>query len=212
VQPASEGAARRDSVARGAVIDAQQILRAFPSPPKIAAADRERADELAKGWLRLQVLHLGEAIRVRPFDEAGQPDPQAFEAVRHAMRCRITGEEVAIDPRLVRILVQISATYGREIELVSGHRKPYAIGTSPTSQHAFGRAADIRVAGVGIEELRRLAISLGARGVGLYPEKGFVHVDVREKPKYFWVYSEDEGEEADARSGRAAAAPAERVL
>jgi hypothetical protein len=58
---------------------------------------------------------------------------------------------------------------------------------------------DIRVAGVGIEELRNLVVRLGARGVGLYPEKGFIHVDVRDKPRYFWTYSDEEGEEADLR-------------
>ncbi|HMI90119.1 MAG TPA: DUF882 domain-containing protein, partial [Polyangiales bacterium] len=127
------------------------------------------------------------------------PQPAAFQALQHLMRCRISGEETPPDPRLVRILAQVNATYGRPIQLVSGHRKPYVIGTKPTSQHALGTAADIRVAGVGIEELRDLVIRLGARGVGLYPEKGFIHVDVREKPRYFWTYSEEEGEEADLR-------------
>jgi uncharacterized protein YcbK (DUF882 family) len=154
-------------------------------------------------WLRLNALHFGEVLRVKPFDDNGLPDAHSFEALRHLMRCRITGEEVPIEPRLVRILAQLSAIYNRPIQLVSGHRKPFVIGTKPTSQHALGRAADIRIAGVSIEELRSVAIRLGARGVGLYPEKGFVHVDVREKPKYFWTYSEDEGEEADGRPAQA---------
>jgi len=42
-----------------------------------------------------------------------------------------------------------------------------------------------------------VAIKLGARGVGLYPEKGFVHVDVRDKQRYFWVWTARGGEQAD---------------
>ncbi len=182
-----------------AVLSAREIARAFPSRHGITAVDPQAADELARGWLRLSALHLGESIRVRPFGDDGRPQPAAFDALRHLMRCRVTGEEVAIDPRLVRLLVQLSTHYNRPIQLVSGHRTPFVIGTHPTSQHAFGRAADIRIAGVPIESLRSTAIELGARGVGLYPEKGFVHIDVRNKPKYFWTYTEAEGEQADMR-------------
>lgn len=177
-----------------------------PAPVRVTAPEPVRIRPLPQPtaptgglFLRVNALHLGESINVRAFDEAGVPQEQALAAFQHMMRCRISGEEVPIDSRLVRILAQISALYDRSIQLVSGHRKPHVLGTKPTSQHALGRAADIRVAGVGIEELRDVAIRLGARGVGLYPEKGFIHVDVREKPRYFWTYSEEEGEEADLR-------------
>lgn len=180
--------------------------RVMPAPP--AAPLPPRAPRplpvIAPGaasptMLRVNALHLGESLEVQAFDANGTPQGPAFAALQHLMRCRISGQEVPIDPRLVRILAQVSATYDRPIQLVSGHRKPHVLGTKPTSQHALGHAADIRVAGVGIEELRDLVIRLGARGVGLYPEKGFIHVDVREKPRYFWTYSEEEGEEADLR-------------
>ena len=180
--------------AEPSVVRAKAILRAF-STLRVPPGTSEQAP--ADGWLRLQALHLGESIRVRPFDPEGLPDPQAFLALRHIMRCRVTGEEVPIDPRLIRILTRIAATYDRPIQLVSGHRTPHVIGTSSTSQHVLGKAADIRVPGVGIQQLRSLALRFGARGVGLYPEKGFVHVDVRDKPKYRWIYTEALGEVAD---------------
>jgi uncharacterized protein YcbK (DUF882 family) len=150
-------------------------------------------------WLRVQSTHLGEALRVRPFDDAGQPDANVFDAVRHLMRCRTTGDEVAIDPRLVRVLVQIGAAFDRPIQLVSGHRAPTALGTHSTSQHVLGKAADIRIPGVSIEQLRSVALKVGARGIGMYPEKGFVHVDVRDKAKYYWTWTQERGEEADMR-------------
>ena len=174
-----------------AVASAAPVQRALP---KLAPEVTQAAT-----MLRVNALHLGESLNIQAFDAAGTAQPAAFAALQHLMRCRISGQEVPIDPRLVRILAQVSATYDRPIQLVSGHRKPHVLGTKPTSQHALGHAADIRVAGVGIEELRDLVIKLGARGVGLYPEKGFIHVDVREKPRYFWTYTEEEGEEADLR-------------
>jgi hypothetical protein len=127
----------------------------------------------------------------------------------------VTGHETDMDPRLVGILSQLSSIYGRTLQLISGHRAPGARGTSETSQHTMGRAADIRIPGVSITELKKVAIKLGARGVGLYPEKGFVHVDVREKQRYFWVWTARGGEQADMgsvappRAAKAAAARAE---
>jgi uncharacterized protein YcbK (DUF882 family) len=182
--------------ARPAVVSAQQVLRVFS--PLRGTAPSEPVP-VANTWLRLHSLHLGESVRVQPFDANGAANPEAFDALRHLMRCRVTGDEIAIDSRLVRILVQINATYNRPIQLVSGHRTPHTIGTSETSQHALGKAADIKIAGVGIEELRALALKLGARGVGLYPEKGFVHIDVRDKAKYTWKWFDATGEQADIR-------------
>lgn len=173
------------------------VINTRATAPRLAPI--EGAPDVAGLPLRLSAVHLGESIDLKPFDASGAPSPTAFAELQHLMRCRISGEEVPIDPRLIRVLAQLNAYYHRPIQLVSGHRKPYVIGTKPTSQHALGRAADIRIAGVGIEELRETAIRLGARGVGLYPEKGFVHVDVREKAKYFWNYTEALGEQPDLR-------------
>ena len=180
-------------------------LRVTPSalPPRPVRAPRSLPPPEPgvphASMLRVNAVHLGESLTIRAFDDSGALLPDALVAMQHLMRCRISGEEVPIDPQLLRILALVSATYDRPIQLVSGHRKAHTLGTKETSQHNHGRAADIRVAGVGIEELRDLVIRLGARGVGLYPEKGFIHVDVREKPRYFWTYSEEEGEEADLR-------------
>jgi uncharacterized protein YcbK (DUF882 family) len=45
------------------------------------------------------------------------------------------------------------------------------------SMHLVGKAADIRIRGVGLRYLRRAALSLRAGGVGTYPAEGFIHVD-----------------------------------
>jgi uncharacterized protein YcbK (DUF882 family) len=177
------------------VISVKAILKAI-SIRRRAPSEREPTAVPINGVLRIQALHLDETLSTRPFDDLLRPDPRAFSDVNHLMRCRVTGHEVEMDPKLVAILSQLSTLYGRTLQLISGHRAPHANGTSPTSQHTLGRAADIRIPGISIAELKRVAIKLGARGVGLYPEKGFVHVDVRDK-RYFWAWTARGGEQSD---------------
>ena len=62
------------------------------------------------------------------------------------------------------------------------------LGGAKSSQHLLGRAADIQVAGVSVEDVAAYAESLlpGWGGVGRYPvkagrAKGWVHVDTRAK-------------------------------
>ena len=188
-----------------AVIDVKTVLRTLSSLRRGTATPDDVSHIPSSGLLRLQALHLGEYISVHPFNEDHEANPADMAQLSHAMRCRVTGTEIAIDPKLAEILVRLHALYGREIQLISGHRQPNTISTKPTSQHASGRAADIRIPGVSIEELKRVALSLGARGVGLYPEKGFVHVDVRPQTRYTWVYTAARGEQSDVRLASEAA-------
>jgi uncharacterized protein YcbK (DUF882 family) len=178
------------------VISVKSILSAISLRRK-SVREVEPTQVPINGVLRIQALHLDETLSTRPFDDLLRPDPRAFADVKHLMRCRVTGHEIDMDPKLIAILSQLSTIYGRTLQLISGHRAPHANGTSETSQHTLGRAADIRIPGVSIGELKKVAIKLGARGVGLYPEKGFVHVDVRDKNRYFWIWTARGGEQAD---------------
>jgi uncharacterized protein YcbK (DUF882 family) len=178
------------------VISVKAILKAI-SQRRRSPAELEPGVVPINGVLRIQALHFDETLSTRPFDDLLRPDVRAFSDVNHLMRCRVTGHEVEMDPRLVALLSQLSTVYGRTLQLISGHRAPHANGTSPTSQHTLGRAADIRIPGVSIAELKKVAIKLGARGVGLYPEKGFVHIDVRDKQRYYWLWTARGGEQAD---------------
>jgi uncharacterized protein YcbK (DUF882 family) len=194
------------TVGSSELVNVKSVIQAFANRRRGMPSENELAQVPTNGWLRMQALHLGEELNVRPFDDTFHPNPDAFAQIDHALRCRITGNEISIDPRLVSILVQLHALYGRPVQVVSGHRQPNTIGTKKTSQHALGRAADIRIAGVSIEELKRVAIRFGARGVGLYPEKGFVHLDVRQKNRYYWVYTAAQGEQPDMGMTRPKAA------
>jgi uncharacterized protein YcbK (DUF882 family) len=155
--------------------------------------------------LSLFDVNAGQALKVVPFDQEGVADPSAFNQLRTFLRCRRSGHEMDMDPKLIALLSRISQHFdGATLQVISGHRKPDGKVTRETSQHAFGTATDIRIAGVSIEALRDAAQGLGAKGVGLYTKGQFVHVDVRERA-YSW---RDRGEETEAGLELAGSLPA----
>jgi len=143
-----------------------------PLPPPVLAT------------VTLTGLQGSDPITIAPFDAEGRPRPAALEAVRQRFKSR-AGAEASIDPRLIGLLMRISAELDHKpITIVSGHRAP-GRGTSKTSYHVRGMAADIAVPGVTSRELHKVVMNLGeARGLGLYPH--FVHVDVRDDAPYRW--------------------------
>ena len=104
-------------------------------------------------------------------------------------RCRDGTDTILIDEGLVVLLQCIREHFGKPVTITSGYRTAAhnkAVGGAPYSQHCYGRAADIRVAGVPVEQLAAYAETLlpGTGGIGRYPvkagrAKGWVHVDTR---------------------------------
>ena len=96
---------------------------------------------------------------------------------------------ILIDDELVVLLQCIREHFGKPVTITSGYRTAAhnaAVGGAKSSQHLLGRAADIRVAGVSVEDVAVYAESLMPDwgGVGRYPVKagratGWVHVDTR---------------------------------
>jgi LysM repeat protein len=88
-----------------------------------------------------------------------------------------TGAEASVDPRLIRLLVKVSDTFGgRALRIVSGFREN---SFARASKHKRGQACDFSVEGVPNEVLRDYLLTLGQVGVGYYPNSSFVHLDVR---------------------------------
>ena len=117
-------------------------------------------------------LHLTPHFRVREF------------------ACRDGADLVKIDTDLVELLERIRTAACGAVTVNSGYRTAsynQKVGGARASQHLLGRAADIRVAGVSVEDVAAYAESLmpGWGGVGRYPVKagratGWVHVDTRQ--------------------------------
>ena len=96
--------------------------------------------------------------------------------------CSDGTDTIFIAPGLVGALQQIREHFGKPVTINSGYRtetKNKAVGGAPYSQHKYGTAADIVVAGVTPLEVARYAEAIlpNMGGIGLY--KTFTHVDVR---------------------------------
>jgi len=89
-----------------------------------------------------------------------------------------------IDPRLIRLLAQVSDAFGgRDVRIVSGYRTRSWVSAS---KHKEGAALDFSILGVPNEALRDYLRTLPNVGVGYYPNSSFVHLDVRGGTAY-WV-------------------------
>ena len=104
-------------------------------------------------------------------------------------RCKDGTDTVMVDEALTVVLQCIREHFGKAVTITSGYRTAAhnaAVGGAKSSQHLLGRAADIRVQGVSVEDVAAYAERLMPDwgGVGRYPVKagrttGWVHVDTR---------------------------------
>lgn len=105
-------------------------------------------------------------------------------------RCKDGSDPVFVDMDLVKLLQQIRDHFGKPLTITSAFRTAAHnknVKGATYSQHCYGKAADIRVQGVSVEDVADYAETLlkGTGGIGRYPVKkgrpaGWVHVDVRE--------------------------------
>ena len=113
--------------------------------------------------------------------------PEAFDHINHVMRDFRTGDVFPLDPRVIDLVNIIHEKTGstEPLEILSGYRSPKtnnmlrgrSSGVASKSLHMYGQAIDFRLAGYKTKEIRNIAKSLRAGGVGFYPRSNFVHVD-----------------------------------
>jgi hypothetical protein len=89
-----------------------------------------------------------------------------------------------LDPELVPALEEYRALAGgRPMNIHDGYRCPEhnaAVGGVPHSEHELGAAADLTITGLKLKQMLAYALSVPAfGGIGIYPDQGFIHVDVR---------------------------------
>lgn len=99
--------------------------------------------------------------------------------------CKDGSDAVLVAPRLVMVLQSIRSHFGVPVVIHSAYRTPQyneqANGVAH-SQHCYGTAADISVRGQTPAAVAAYARQLMPDwgGVGVYSQKGFTHIDVRE--------------------------------
>ncbi len=106
-------------------------------------------------------------------------------------QCHDGTEKILIDTDLVALLQKIRDHFGKAVEITSGYRTPSynaKVGSSSTSYHVRGQAADITVKGIHPVIVGMYAETINAGGIGVYSyaDGGFVHVDTR-AVKYRWL-------------------------
>ena len=115
---------------------------------------------------------------------------RSFRAKEFA--CKDGTDPLFVDSELVQVLQAIRDHFGAPVVITSGYRTAAhnrAVGGAVYSQHQYGRAADIRVSGVPVEQLAAYAETLlpARGGIGRYPKDakhptrktGWVHIDTR---------------------------------
>lgn len=113
-------------------------------------------------------------------------DEQGYRAACYLLRDVKFDRQRQIDPALLDTLYIMQhwlKAYGRphEIQVLSGYRTPEhnatLEGAAKNSMHLQGRAADVHIPGMDPGVLSNMAKMIGTGGVGLYQDRGFIHVD-----------------------------------
>ncbi|MDI7267890.1 MAG: DUF882 domain-containing protein [Myxococcota bacterium] len=174
--------------------EAGERLDAFLAGRRAEILDRRDRRVVPAGQLTIGPRG-GPAADLRPLDPASTATapsyaPGADAEIRRLFRCRQSETETDIDPALVALLAEAAYFFQAPIELVSGYRAR-RFSRRRESRHIHGRAADVRIEGIAVDDLADLFTVLsdgpyGPLGVGRYYRSGFVHIDTRDET-YFWT-------------------------
>lgn len=124
------------------------------------------------------------ALNVYSLERDGKKSLSKNFKVRE-FRCKDGSDPIFIDSELVEVLQKIRTHFGKEVNINSAFRTASHNAkqkkASRYSQHLYGRAADIWIAGVSVDTLAAYIETLlpNRGGIGRYYNDKFVHVDVR---------------------------------
>ncbi|UCH46258.1 MAG: YcbK family protein [Nitrospiraceae bacterium] len=132
-------------------------------------------------------LHSKESLEIN-YWKNGSYDEEALDAINYLFRDHRSGAVKPIDRKLLDLLYAVKTRIGstEPFHLISGYRsrrsnnqlRHHNGGVAKNSLHVLGQAADIRLPGSSLKQLRSIAFELKGGGVGYYPRSNFVHLDV----------------------------------
>lgn len=96
--------------------------------------------------------------------------------------CKDGTDTILISPKLIDLLQKVRNHFGKPVTINSAYRTEAhnkKIGGSVYSQHKYGAAADIKIAGVSSKQVAAYVETLipNSGGIGVY--NSFCHIDVR---------------------------------
>jgi uncharacterized protein YcbK (DUF882 family) len=175
---------RRRFLGLGAATAAAAVV-----PARLQAASRPKVSPPPERVLSFFNTHTGERLKTA-YCCGGSYRPDALTEIDRILRDFRANEIKPIDPKLLDLLHELGGTLETDqaFHIISGYRSPATnallrerggstTGVASHSLHMDGKAIDIRIPGVKLENLRAAARSLKLGGVGFYPSSNFVHVD-----------------------------------
>lgn len=173
---------RRSFLGYGALVTAAALV---PGRAHAAPAARKRRERV----LSFFHTHTGERLKTA-YCSDGEYQPDELERINYILRDFRQNEIKPIDANLLDLLHELGGTLETDqpFHIISGYRSAATntllrerggshTGVASKSLHMVGKAIDIRVPGVRLDNLRAAARSLKLGGVGYYPSSNFVHVD-----------------------------------
>ncbi|MYN11805.1 DUF882 domain-containing protein [Pusillimonas sp. TS35] len=174
------------SAARRRFLSAASGVAVLGAMPTVARATYQTISSASRN-LAMDHTHTHEKIELI---YAVGPDyvPKALNDLDHFLRDHYSGHIGNMDTGLYDIMYALRASLKvhTPYQIISGYRSPQTNerlrttrggGVARRSLHMDGKAVDIRLPGVPLDELRDAALALKAGGVGYYPGSNFVHVD-----------------------------------
>ena len=98
-------------------------------------------------------------------------------------------KQVMLHPLLLQKLKNLRWEIRTPVIITSGYRCSLynqEIGGIKSSYHLLGMAADIHVPGISLINLLKISEEFGFKGIGFYPERNFLHLDIRTTRKARW--------------------------
>jgi uncharacterized protein YcbK (DUF882 family) len=144
--------------------------------------------ERPSGNIWLHAENLAQEVRVNIYKPDGSFDEASMAQLDELFRCLTTGEVRAMRAELYEQLSRVQDHFeGKQIQMVSGFR----LSDKSSSRHFHASAADFRIKGVSIYQIKKFAETLdtGNMGLGIYPNTQFIHLDVRApgEPSFRWT-------------------------
>lgn len=113
----------------------------------------------------------------------------AYAGKRSDWGTYVSSKEVnalCLAPKLRFLIWEFEGQFGRKVIMNSGFRDGQhnsAAGGADNSYHTKCMAADFYIPGVDKQQLIAFAMRSSAGGLGCYPGRQFIHVDVRDRPR-----------------------------